>query len=91
MEVLSLSTMLEEIDSEECLSVEGRGQRSGIVSGVVAGVIIAGFLVFFYCPACDTIFEIAEVTGYEGDTSTATCPDCGGALDPIYDDENTGC
>ena len=45
-----------------------------------------------YCPFCKKLFDIAEAIGYDGSNpDTAICPDCGGLLEAIYNDENPGC
>ena len=84
--------MFEEVAIEDEMNIEGSGTNSGVVAGIITGVLIGGFIYHFYCPFCKKLFDIAEAIGYDGSNpDTAICPDCGGLLEAIYNDENPGC
>lgn len=94
MELNSLVSMFDELEVDDCLSIEGGSQNvAGVVVGIITVGVIGVFIVCFYCPFCDSFFDAADAIGYTGDPEqTAYCPTCGGELEPVYEeDENTGC
>ena len=89
MKLEYLNDMFTELDSEECIELNG-GSTAGVgvaVVGGVVGIVAVGAAVWLWCDLCNYLME--QPLDYDPN-NPQRCPNCGNPMVVIKNDDSGG-